>query len=107
MPLTWTVPAVRDRVVQTALRNVLEPIFERDFAKHSYGFRPQRGCKDALRQVAALLEEGRTKVVDADLKGFFDSIPKDKLMERVSGKVADGRTLDLVKAYLNQKVMDG
>lgn len=100
------IPTVRDRVVQTALRAVLEPIFERDFAEHSYGFRPNRGCKDALRQVDTLLKAGDTMVVDADLKGYFDSIPKDRLMERIKAKIADGRVLSLIEAFLNQKVMD-
>src|SRR5436190_14638993 len=76
------IPTVRDRVVQTALRNVLEPIFERDFAEHSYGFRPRRGCKDALRQVQALLQNGYRHVVDADLKSYFDTIPHDRLLAR-------------------------
>jgi RNA-directed DNA polymerase len=65
------IPAVRGRIVQTALRQVIEPIFEHQFAEHSYGFRPGRGCKDALRRVQALLEEGGTWIVDADLKGYF------------------------------------
>lgn len=101
------IPTVRDRVVQTALRNVLEPIYERDFAEHSYGFRPGRGCKDALRRVEALLHQGYTWVVDADLKGYFDSIPHAKLMERIKTKIADGRVLRLLEAYLTQKVLDG
>ena len=67
------IPTVRDRIVQTALRSVIEPIFERDFAEHSYGFRPNRGCKDALRRVDALLKAGYTNVVDADLKGYFET----------------------------------
>ena len=69
------VPTVRDRVVQAALRAVLEPIFERDFAAQSYGFRPNRGCKDALRRVDSLLKAGYHWVVDADLKSYFDTIP--------------------------------
>lgn len=101
------IPTVRDRVVQTALRNVLEPVFERDFAEHSYGFRPEHGCKDALRQVNTLLWEGFFIVMDADVKSFFDNIPKDRLLTRVREKVADGRVLDLVKAYLNQEIMEG
>lgn len=101
------IPTVRDRVVQTALRNVLEPIFEREFAAQSYGFRPNRGCKDALRRVDALLRQGYTWVVDADLKGYFDSIPHEELLMRVKERVADGRVLRLIGAYLNQKVMDG
>ena len=74
------IPAVRDRVVQTALREVLEPIFERDFSDHSYGFRPGRGCRDALREVDGLLKGGYAFVVDADLKSYFDSIPTDQLL---------------------------
>jgi len=100
------IPTVRDRVAQAALRHVLEPIFERDFAEHSYGFRPKRGCKDALRRVDALLKEGYTWVVDADLKGYFDTIPHGQLMDRVEAKVTDGRVLRLVEMYLKQDVMD-
>ena len=101
------IPTVRDRVLQTALRSVLEPIFERDFAEHSYGFRPGKGCKDALRRVDQLLKDGYTHVVDADLKSYFDTIPHDRLMERVRAKVADGRVLNLLEAYLKQGVLDG
>ena len=101
------IPTVRDRVVQTALRFALEPIFERDFAAQSYGFRPGRGCKDALRRVDALLKQGYTWVVDADLKSYFDTIPREALMGRVSQKVADGAVLELIQAYLHQPVMDG
>ncbi len=99
------IPTVRDRVVQTALRNVLEPIFERDFASQSYGFRPQRGCKDALRRVDELLRAGFVYVVDADLKGYFDSIPKKPLLERVEQKVTDGRVLALLRMFLDQEVV--
>jgi RNA-directed DNA polymerase len=101
------IPTVRDRVVQTALLMVLEPIFERDFAHHSYGFRPGRGCKDALREVELLLKAGYTMVIDADVRSFFDSIPKEELKELVEVQVADGRVLSLIAAYLNQEVMDG
>lgn len=101
------IPTVRDRVAQTALRNVLEPIFEVGFAEHSYGFRPRRGTKDALRRVEQLLNAGAAFVVDADIKGYFDAIPHDKLLERVRGKVTDGAVLALLDAYLTQKIMDG
>jgi RNA-directed DNA polymerase len=101
------IPTVRDRVVETALRNVMEPIFERDFAEHSYGFRPRRGCKDALRRVDHLLKAGNTWVVDADLQSYFDKIPKQKLLGRVAEKVADSRVLELVEAMLQQEVMEG
>ncbi len=99
------IPTVRDRVVQTALRNVLEPIFERTFAAHSYGFRPKRGAKDALRRVDQLLNAGKRWVVDADLRSFFDTIPHEKLLERVEEQIADGRVLELVNAFLQQGVM--
>jgi RNA-directed DNA polymerase len=101
------IPTVRDRVVQTALRMVLEPIFERDFAAQSYGFRPGRGCKDALRRVEELLQAGYHHVVDADLKSYFDTIPQDRLLALVGDKVADGRILALVEAFLDQRVLDG
>jgi RNA-directed DNA polymerase len=100
------IPTVRDRVVQGALRNVLEPIFERDFAEHSYGFRPGRGCKDALRQVDHLLKEGYTWVVDADLASYFDTIPQQELLSLVAQKVADSKVLELIAAMLKQGVMD-
>jgi len=101
------IPTVRDRVVQTAVRHVLEPIFERDFAEHSYGFRPGRGCQDALRRVDHLLKAGYHWVVDADLKSYFDTIPQEPLMERVAEKIADGRVLALVKAFLEQEILEG
>ena len=101
------IPTVRDRVGQAALRNVLEPLYERDFAEHSYGFRPNRGAKDALRRVDGLLRAGYTWVVDADLKSYFDSIPRDRLLRAVRTRVSDGRVLALVEAYLRQRVMEG
>jgi RNA-directed DNA polymerase len=101
------IPTVRDRVVQTALRMALEPIFERDFAAHSYGFRPGRGCKDALRRVDELLKDGAGFVVDADLKSFFDTIPHDRLLALVSQKVTDGKLLKLLGQFLQQGVLDG
>jgi len=102
-----TVPTVRDRVAQAALRHVLEPIFERDFAEQSYGFRPGRGCKEALRRVNGLLKAGQHWVVDADLKSYFDTIPKEALMKRVEEKVSDGRVKEILLLYLNQEVMEG
>lgn len=101
------IPTVRDRVAQTALRMVLEPIFERDFAAHSYGFRPERGCKDALRRVDELLKAGYVHIVDADLQSYFDTIPKHRLLALVGKKVADGRVLALVESFLQQGVLDG
>ena len=100
------IPTVRDRVVQSALRNVLEPIFERDFAAQSYGFRPERSTKDALRRVAELLKAGHVHVVDADLQSYYDTIPRQPLLEQVGGKVADSKVLDLLEAYLGQEVLE-
>jgi RNA-directed DNA polymerase len=100
------IPAVRDRVVQTALRHVIEPIFEREFAPQSYGFRPGRGCKDALRRVDQLLRAGYSHVVDADIKGYFDSIPHEALMEQVRTWISDGRVLALVESFLKQGVLN-
>ena len=101
------IPTVRDRVVQGAVRQLLEPIFENEFCPHSYGFRPGKGCKDALRRVDELLKSGYTHVVDADLKGYFDTIPHGQLLERVREKVADGRVLKLIESFLTAGVMDG
>ena len=101
------IPTVRDRVVQTAVRMVIEPIFEHEFAEHSYGFRPHRGCKDALRRVDELLKAGYTHIVDADLKSYFDTIPHDGLMSLVGQKVSDSRVLKLIEAFLKQGVLDG
>jgi len=100
------VPPVENRVVETALRNVLEPIFEHTFAEHSYGFRPGRGAKDALRRVSQLLGAGRGWVVDADLKGYFDSIPQDKMIAAIQEHVSDGAVLELIQRFLKQGVME-
>ena len=93
-------------MVQAALRNVIEPIFERDFAAQSYGFRPGRGSREALRRVEELLKEGNYWVVDADIKGYFDNIPHHKLMEKIGKKISDGRVLKLLESYLQAGVME-
>lgn len=97
---------VENRVVEMAMRNVLEPIFEHDFAEHSYGFRPGRGAKDALRQVVQLLQAGKVWVVEADFKGYFDSIPQDKLVAAIAQRVSDGAVLELIERFLKQGVME-
>ena len=99
------IPVVKDRIVQTALKMVIEPIFEKEFEQTSYGFRPQRGCKDALREVDRLIKEGFTHVVDADLASYFDTIPHDRLMAAVKMRISDGRVLDLIHGYLKQDVV--
>ena len=101
------IPTVRDRMVQAAVVNVIEPIFERDFAEHSYGFRPGRGCKDALRRVDQLLKAGYVHVVDADLKGYFDTIPHAPLMACLKTKIADGSVLSLMESFLKAHILDG
>lgn len=100
------VPTVEDRIVQTALRNVIEPIFENHFAEHSYGFRPGRGAKDALRRVDQALKARKVWVVDADLKGYFDNIPQEPLMGLVEEHIADGRVLELIRKMLKQGVLE-
>ncbi len=99
------IPTVKDRVVQGAVKRVIEPIFEHEFLSMSYGFRPGRGCKDALREVQSLLEEGYTHVVDADLQGYFDSIPHDRLMARLEERISDGRVLSLIQSWLDQDII--
>ena len=101
------IPAVKDRVVQAALKRVIEPIFEHEFAPRSYGFRPGLGCKDALREVDRYLKDGHCWVVDADLQSYFDTIPHDPLRAKVSGRIADGRVLKLVQGFLKQDIMEG
>ena len=119
------IPTVRDRVVQTALRMVTEPIFEREFAPASHGFRPGRSCQDALRRVDELLQSGHCQVVDIDIRGLpvvfgkeksdrlsrcarlFDAIPHGRLMAEVGKHIADGRVLGLIEAFLQAEVMEG
>jgi RNA-directed DNA polymerase len=101
------IPTVEDRIVQGAVRHVIEPIFEKEFAPHSYGFRPGKGCKDALRRVDELLKQGYRFVVDADLKSYFDTIPHGKLMQLVRERVADGRVLGLIESFLKAHIMEG
>lgn len=101
------IPAVKDRIAQTAMKLAIEPIFEAAFLSTSYGFRPGRGCHDALREVDRLIKEGFTFVVDADLESYFDSIPHERLMARVEDKISDGRILDLLRGWLGQDVLRG
>lgn len=101
------IPTVKDRIVQTAVKRVIEPIFENEFLPTSYGFRPGRGCKDALREVDKHLKEGYTHVVDADLKGYFDSIPHPLLKERIEERISDGRLLELLAGWLRQDIVKG
>lgn len=99
------IPTVRDRVAQAAVKRVIEPIFEQMFAPTSFGFRPGRSCKDALRVVDGLLQAGYTHVVDADLKGYFDSIPHDRLKQRLAAHISDSRLLALLDGWIEQDVV--
>ena len=101
------IPVVKDRIVQTALKLVIEPIFEREFEESSYGFRPQRGCKDALREVDELIKQGYTHVVDADLESYFDTIPHAQLMRQIEEHISDGRVLELIGLFLSQDIIQG
>ena len=101
------IPAVKDRIVQTALKLVIEPIFEREFEESSYGFRPQRSAKDALREVDELIRQGYTHVVDADLESFFDTIPHAALIRQIEERISDGRVLELIGLFLSQDIIHG
>jgi RNA-directed DNA polymerase len=100
------IPTIRDRVVQTAAKLVLEPIFEADFLDVSYGYRPRRSAQDALKAIQSGLEQGRTAVLDADLKGYFDSIPHDKLMACVEMRISDGSVLKLIRQWLRAPILE-
>ena len=94
------IPTIRDRVIQTAAKLVLEPIFEADFEDNAYGYRPARGAVDAVKDVHRRLSRGYTDVVDADLSRYFDSIPHDDLLKSVARRIADGSVLRLIKLWL-------
>jgi RNA-directed DNA polymerase len=100
------IPAVKDRVVQAALKLVIEPIFEHEFEPRSFGFRQGLGCKDALREVDRHLKAGYFWVVDADLQSYFDTIPHAALLAKVGNWIADGCVLALVEQFLKQDIMD-
>ena len=101
------IPTVKDRVVQMALKMAIEPIFEAEFRPGSYGFRPGRSCKDALREVDRLLKDGYSYVVDADLERYFDTIPHDRLLARVAERISDGRVLSLIDGFCRQDILHG
>jgi RNA-directed DNA polymerase len=98
------IPSIRDRVVQTAAKIVLEPIFEADFEGNAYGYRPARGASDAVKDVHRHLSRGYTDVVDADLSRYFDSIPHSELLKSVARRVADGAVLRLIKLWLKAPI---
>ena len=99
------IPTIRDRVVQMALKLVIEPIFEADFCEHSYGFRPQKSAHQAIDAIADGMWQGQTQVIDADLSKYFDSIPHSKLLATVAERIADGAVLALIKQWLKAPVI--
>jgi RNA-directed DNA polymerase len=99
------IPTVRDRVVQTTLLQIIEPIFEQKFAEHSYGFRSGRSCHQALHRTKKLLNDGYVHVLDADLKGYFDTIPHESLMALVTTEINDEYILALIRSFLEQEVL--
>jgi len=100
------IASVEDRVVQTALKMVLEPIFEKEFLPNSYGFRPGRNAKDALKEVDHLIKTGYAWYVDADIQSYFDTIPKQRIMDLVADRISDGKILELIQQCLEQGVME-
>jgi RNA-directed DNA polymerase len=100
------IPTVRDRVVQRAIVNVIEPILDHQFHERSFGFRHGRGAHDALRIVEQKLQAGCVYVVDADLKGYFDTIPKDRLLALVQEHISDSRMLHLIRLFLDQNILE-
>jgi group II intron reverse transcriptase/maturase len=100
------IPTVKDRVVQTAAKLILEPIFEADFEDFSYGFRGGKSSHQALQAVWKWMNFGYTDVVDADIRGFFDNIPHDKLLRTVARRVSDGKMLRLIKLFLKAPIQE-
>lgn len=100
------IPGVKDRIAQQAVKMVLEPIFEKEFLDMSYGFRPNKGAQMAIAEVTGLIEEGYTWAVDADLQAYFDTIPHEKLMEKVERRISDGRVIETLRMWLKQEIME-
>jgi len=100
------IPTVKDRIVQGAIKMAIEPIWEKEFLTTSYGFRPNKGAHDAVKEVSRQIEEGNIYVVDADIKGYFDNIPHDRLMELVKTKIADSRLLKLIEEFLKAGIIE-
>lgn len=99
------IPTVKDRVVQQAFRQIIEPIFEKDFSDNSFGFRPGRSCHDAIKKLEEYKQEGYSYVLDADIKAFYDTIPHKLIMKRLCGKIADGWVLNSIESMLKAGIM--
>ena len=100
------IPIIRDRVVQQALKNVIEPIFEAEFLDSSYGYRAERSAKQAIEQIETVRDEGHEWVLDADKKAFFDMVNHEKLMDAIAERISDGRVLRLIRAFLKADIME-
>ena len=100
------IPTVKDRIVQSAIKMVIEPIWENEFHSSSYGFRPGKSAHDAIKEVNQHVSEGCTWVVDADIRGYFDNIPHEQLMNLVKEKVADGRMLHIIERFLKAGILE-
>jgi RNA-directed DNA polymerase len=100
------IPTIKDRIAQQAVKAAIEPIFEKEFLDISYGFRPNKGAKAAITEVSRLIEEGYVWVVDADITAYFDTIPHEKLMDKVKRRISDGRINDLIEMWLKQSIME-
>jgi group II intron reverse transcriptase/maturase len=100
------IPTIRDRVVQTAAKLILEPIFEADFKDFSYGFREGKNCHQAMQAVWKWMNFGHTEVIDADIQGFFDNIPHEKLLRSIARRVSDGKMLRLIKLFLKAPIQE-
>jgi group II intron reverse transcriptase/maturase len=101
------IPTIKDRVVQTAVKLILEPIFEADFKDFSYGFREGKSSHQALQAVWKWMNFGHIEVIDADIQGFFDNIPHDKLLHSVARRVSDGKMFRLIKLFLKAPIQEG
>lgn len=101
------ISTIKDRVVQMAVKLVIEPIFEADFVDSSYGFRPKRSAKDAIKAIKANLQAGKTTVLDADLSSYFDTIPHDKLLKVLKQRISDKFILKLIMMWLKAPIADG
>ena len=100
------IPTIRDRVVQQALKNVIEPIFEIEFSDSSFGYRPGKSAKQAIAQIEEVRDGGHEWVVDADIKAFFDMVNHEKLIDAVAERISDSRVLRLIRSFLEADIME-